>query len=545
MNANNLLFGIPIMTTGKRSKLIGSAALAALVIHPLATTVHAGVAVSIGQNFTGSTDSLAFFPRAAGAVSEDYFVEFNQDYFVIYNKHDGSLAKSLGWGDFWRNAGVPASKVSQHYVIYDPTVKRWFVQAGVAQSSNLNDHWFQIAMSETADPAGAWHGVSISNEPGGTNYSSGVTFGLDGQGVYASAMAWSPTNSNTSIGSTLLSLPKADLLLIPPVITNRTWFAFLDGANHGYSLQPAVCLDGSASGQVLATGGTGVDPSGNNATNDTLVAFAVLDPGSPRATLGGSQVLTVPAYTEPNNALQPDGSTDLVDWDASFTSHARCVGGVLYATHTIQLGARAAIRWYRVSAANHALLESGTITDPSLDLYYPSIAANTNGTVVLAFNGSGSNTFVSCFAVVGQTSNGVTTFGNLLLLQAGAASYQNPDPNGDDNWGTYSTTCVDPSDPNVFWTINTYAAATTTWATQITQLLTSPSPQLTIANTGTNLLLSWPVTTVPFALQSASGLAANAPWSSAGSVTVTNGNTVSTTLPISQTGEFFRLVASP
>ena len=33
-----------------------------------------------------------------------------------------------------------------------------------------------------------------------------------------------------------------------------------------------------------------------------------------------------------------------------------------------------------------------------------------------------------------------------------------------------------------------FASGTNTWSTQITQLLTSPSPQLAIGNAGTNLL---------------------------------------------------------
>jgi hypothetical protein len=65
---------------------------------------------------------------------------------------------------------------------------------------------------------------------------------------------------------------------------------------------------------------------------------------------------------------------------------------------------------------------------------------------------------------------------------------------------------VDPTDANVFWTINAYAAGPTTWAAQITQLLTSPSPQLTVANAGVDLLLSWPVTGVPFELEFAPSL---------------------------------------
>ncbi|HXP60310.1 MAG TPA: hypothetical protein VN829_07460, partial [Dongiaceae bacterium] len=167
-----------------------------------------------------------------------------------------------------------------------------------------------------------------------------------------------------------------------------------------------------------------------------------------------------------------------------------------------------------------------------------------NGTVVVACNGSGTNTFVSCYAAVGQTINGVTTFGNLLLLQGGDASYQNLDSNGDNLWGYYSTTCVDPTDANVFWTINTFASGPTTWSTQITQLLTSPSPRLSMASTGTNLLVSWPVTLVPFQLQSAPSLTGNGSWPPVTLSGTTNGTTVSVPIPVTNGSAFFRLVQS-
>lgn len=42
-------------------------------------------------------------------------------------------------------------------------------------------------------------------------------------------------------------------------------------------------------------------------------------------------------------------------------------------------------------------------------------------------------------------------------LQSGTASYQNPGPPAFSDWGVFSTS-VDPTDPNVFWTFNAYAA---------------------------------------------------------------------------------------
>jgi hypothetical protein len=405
-----------------------------------------------------------------------------------------------------------------------------------------------LAVSQTSDPTGAWNGVTLPESPGDS--SSGLLtefLGLDAHGLYLSSEVW-PTNTNIFIptGTELWSLPKKDLLAIPPNMTNRTSFGQLVATKYGYSPAPAIALDGSSGGNVLAPASAGVDASwGNAVTNNNLVAFAI-DNGQGPASLTSAETLRVMPYTQPiNYAQQPDGSANLVDGDAEFTSQVYRVGDVLFAAQGIQLGPRVAVRWYRISATTQAVLEAGTITDPNLDFYFPSIAANTNGTVVLAFNGSGSNVFVSCYAVVGQTLNGVTTFGAPLLLQAGAASYQNP-PSGSpySNWGLFSTTCVDPADPNVFWTINAFASGPTTWSTQITQLLTSPSPRLSVSNAGGNLLLSWPLTTVPFQIQSALNVADSHSWATVTSAAATNSGTVSVLMPRTNASAFFRLLQS-
>jgi hypothetical protein len=503
-----------------------------------------GVAVAISQNFTGTSGSGAWNPNPTGAAGADYYVEFLAVApFEVYSKADGSLVQSTPYLDFWNQAGVtiPAGwYVNTARVVYDPTVQRWFVsEATNDPMHNTNTFQFLLAVSATDDPTGAWSGVSLAGDPGGNNYAAQLSMGLDAQGVYLSASVWDANQA--IVDSTFLSIPKADLLANPPIVTNRTWFPSLTNQTHGGVAQPAVCLDGSAGGDVLAAGHGFNFVTGTAEIDTNLFGFSVQNAGGPGpAILRNAQVVIVPPYIAPNNAMQPDGSTNLVDWDSTFTANVYRLGSVLFAAHSTQVGAHPAIRWYRLSATNHALLESGTISEPNLDLFYPSIAANTNGTVVIACNGSGAHTYVSCYAAVGRTVNGVTEFGNLLLLKAGVASYQN----GGNSWGVYSSTCVDPKDPNVFWTINMFAADTTTWSTQITQLLTSPSPRLSIANTSTNLLLSWPVTAVPFQLKSTPSLTGASSWSPVTAATVTNGNTVLALVPASGSGAFFRLLQS-
>jgi hypothetical protein len=201
----------------------------------------------------------------------------------------------------------------------------------------------------------------------------------------------------------------------------------------------------------------------------------------------------------------------------------------------------AALQWYRIDGNTHAVLESGTIVDSVMDLFYPSIAANSAGTVVIAYNGSSSANFVSSFALVGSTVNGVTTFGAPLLLKAGVASYQNTDSTGTSRWGDYSATCVDPVDPTRFWTIQEFPSSKSAWSTQVTELITSTAiavPSLSISLSGNSLALSWASTL--FNLQTASSMA-TPNWTQVTQNLSTNNGVVTAAIPASGGQGFFRL----
>jgi hypothetical protein len=77
--------------------------------------------------------------------------------------------------------------------------------------------------------------------------------------------------------------------------------------------------------------------------------------------------------------------------------------------------------------------------------------------------------FVSAYAVVGTTTGGTTTFGQVAQYAQGNSTYVVND-NGANRWGDYSATTVDPSDQTKFWTIQEVATAPTVWQTQIAQL---------------------------------------------------------------------------
>lgn len=512
----------------------------------LAWPVLAGQAqplVNIGLNFTASTlnvDSTALPPDSNGAVGPLHFVEFINGRFAVYNKSNGSQAMSITDVSFWGQGGITLASgwdVTDPRIIYDPASQRWFASmVDFDPTGTVNTNHFLLAVSATADPTGTWKAFSIPSDPGGNDFADFPTLGLDSQGVYLSGDMFDA--NSTPAGPTFVSIPKAELLANPPVVSGLTSFGVMSYSARGEILQPAICFDGSGQGAVLSAASVGLDLSGNITTNNNLVTFRVQNAtSSGHATLTGSSFLTVLPYTAPLDPTQPDGSSNLDDGDARFSAKVYEVGGVVYAVHNTEVNNLAALRWYRINATNQTVLESGTITDPVMDLFYPSIAANAAGTVVIGYNGSSIGTFVSGFAVVGSTVNGVTTFGTPLLLKSGSASYQNTDSTGTSRWGDYSATSVDPVDPNRFWTIQEFASARRVWSTQVTELITG-FPSLSFAQSGNNLIVSWSGTI--FNLETTSNLA-NPQWVPVTQNLSTNNGIVTAQLPASGGSGFFRL----
>ena len=516
--------------------------LLALACLCAATAAFSQVVAKIGQNFTASPAG-AFDPADAnGAIGPNHFVEFINGQFSVYTR-TGSLVTNVSDVTFWSRAGVSAPSgwnFADPRTLYDPVSQRWFIsEIDFDPTGVVNTNHFCLAISASSNPTGSWQGIRFLSDPGGTDGADFDSLGLDAQGVYLSALMFD--TNGFLVGPTIWSFPKADLLSAPPVTNHVTWLGELDPTTRGWALQPAVCLDGSGVGDMLGVASLGFNQvTGSPETSTTLFGSTVQNVAGPgNATLSSQFLLSVPSYTTPINPPQPDGSSNLDDGDSRLSSSMLEVGGVLFVAQGTEVNGRAAIRWYRLRGSDFTVLESGTITDPVLDLFYASVAANPSGTVVLAFNGCSSSSFINCYAVVGQTVRGVTTFGSLMLLKAGISSYQNAGTSGNSRWGDYSATTLDPTDPNRFWTIQMFPTTATDWSTQVTEILTA-IPFLSIARSGANVTLSWPGTAIPFNLESTPTLA-HPSWTVVTQSSSSSNGVVSVQLPASGAPQFFRL----
>ncbi|HEU5395615.1 MAG TPA: hypothetical protein VFV81_00510, partial [Verrucomicrobiae bacterium] len=149
----------------------------------------------------------------------------------------------------------------------------------------------------------------------------------------------------------------------------------------------------------------------------------------------------------------------------------------------------------------------------------------------------------------GLTVSNVTAFGAKILLATGGSGsyhdlYEQSALSPDSRWGDYSTTAVDPADPNNFWTIQLVPLADgSTWITHITELTVSPQlPSLTISVVGETAIVSWPTWADGFQLQANGDLGVAGAWATVPQSPVMNGSTWSVTVPATATKQFFRLL---
>lgn len=558
------------------SKFPGCHLSLSLIFLLVAVGARSQVTIQIGLNFTGSLGGLisqALPPDPNGVIGPTRFVEFINGTVAVYNRTNGASVVRKTDLKFWADAGLNTSAIaiSDPRVIYDPTVQRWFATQ-VDFDPNASDptaeaNDFLLAVSTTSSPTGPWKAFMFQSDPDNGFFADFPTLGVDSNAVYISGDFYSV--GEVPEGPGLVSIPKADLVAATPTVANMTWYGVVDIAERGEVMQPATCFDGSVSGSILAMGdiGTTSDPYSN------IVCSAIQNAGSTNPTLSAPVSLMVAPYEVPYNDIvgvpqfvvpQPDDPSHL-DFptlqanDGRLSAKVFAVGGVLYACHNTELNGRMAIQWYRIRASDQTLLEQGTIADPVRDLFMPSIAANQYGSVVVCCNGASANAsdYVSCYAYVGQTVNGQTTFGNAILLQSGVVSYYDLNeiigellgpPYYTSRWGDYSTLSVDAADPTQFWSEQMYPSSedpdlgTGVWSTQITQIIVKPPPQLALdVPSGTNVVVSWPLYASDYQLFSTTNLAPPVAWSSAAGTAVTNGLVISATLPHTNGSMFFQL----
>ena len=471
-----------------------------------ATVSQSNSSTQIGVNFTGLTmaDTLAEVtsipdiaryqqikalaqrglapPDTIGAVGPHHIVEMTNGAYAVYDKTGARLA-SGALSTFWSAAGI--AEIQQRPIVFDPVVQydhssqRWFALAednsfGTSTSANR----ILLAVSNSSDPRAGWKGYAWASNPPKTApaeqlWADQATLGFNRDGVFIAANMFRLGRSDFPPDYTsIFAVPKEALLRgVPNEQLTITRFDRLDRTVTGYFLQPAIDPDDTSGAVLLA------DLANVGLPGRFKILLLTGDIRSPRLDTGIAP-LELHAYSRPPAARQPNSAEDIDTGDDQFILAPSLIvhNGSLWGVENIENNNHVALRWFEIDARTRALRQEGLIARPSLDFYYGSLAVNRFGDVVLGFNGSATDQFISSYAAIGQTRGGRTTFEIPILLKKGEATYAYKlSPNMRRNrWGDYSGSVVDPENPWSFWTFQEFVLKQDRWGTQIAQIQVGP-----------------------------------------------------------------------
>ncbi len=429
----------------------------------------------VGLNFTGSTfqvDSERIPPDTNGAVGPDHIVELINGRYSVYSKADGSRLHTRSLNEFWMDAGVVVrERAGNPRVLYDPHDERWYSVSvdnpGLANSA-------LVAASISSNPLDGWRAIAVNVGLSELCFASFPSLGIDAESIVV------VTQLKEVATNQFVSCPDNAVVLVPKQVLSAavpTARIALAREDLGKSYQAVVDLDQDGMTRTILHNGS-VNEGGmqDEIFRSDIAGQFELPVGEYDFLFFGLERRIPVSRSDPiDHARQPPPKVDVEILHGN-RYHSAMIkrNGSFWAVHTVHdlpTGDRPTLRWYQIDAESNVVLQDALIADDDKDLFYGSIAVNELGDVVVGFNASSDTEFISSYAVLGQTVEGVTTFGDPQLLKAGEAGYEVIRSADRNRWGQYSATVVDPVDHRVFWTFQEIVSAEDVWSTQITQLI--------------------------------------------------------------------------
>ncbi len=416
------------------------------------------LAPSAVRNWAGQRDTAVAPSDSTGAIGTARYIELVNAKAAVYNRTSNTPTAS---GPLLNLTGCAVSactdSVFDPQVIWDPGTKRFFYVTDDVVSSTQN--FLDIGFSTTATPtlsASSWCRYSLSfgsTFPDYPKLGDTKDFMLIGSNNF----------SGTSFaGSTITWVTKPPAGTTCPAATTFKVGASgtLKNANGAgaFTPVPGNQIDTSSTGWAVARPAS--IPSGG-ATFLTVFKVTKTATGTANIQATGTSV-PVGAYKVPASAPQ-SGTSDLLDTlDTRNTQAVLAVdpahGGVtaLWTQHAVFGGAGSEVRWYEINPATHALIQSGTLTSPSLFTFDGAVSSDrlVNGSTKL-FGGDmvihvvqSSSTALPVIKVASKIGSGaISALGTIATSAAADTGFDCIQNGGLCRWGDYAAATPDPAAP--------------------------------------------------------------------------------------------------
>ncbi|MFZ6027399.1 MAG: hypothetical protein ACOYYS_06760 [Chloroflexota bacterium] len=407
--------------------------------------------------FEGGDNTCACSPPdTVGDVGPNHYVQMvNATIFNVYDKGGNVLLANRDLSGLWSSGNCAASSEGDPIVVYDGLADRWLL----AQFSTGNG--VCVAVSQTADPTGAYYGYEFTTPSFPDYFKIGVwpdAYYMSANENSYSALALNRTNMLAGLpassirfaGQTNLLMPAdVDGATPPPANAAGIFYTFKDNSYHG----------GVDRLELFAFHADWTTPA-----NSTFALQQSLSLSSFTYTVCGP--FTFDCIPQSGTSQKLDAVSEWPMWRLAYRNFGD--RQALVGNFTVDVGSdRAGIRWFelRNTSGVWTLHQEGTysFTD-TIHRWMGSIAMDGDGNMALGYARSGTTLNPSIYYTTRLQSDGAGTFGPEEQLFPGGGSQT-----GSDRWGDYSALSVDPADDCTFWYTQEYypSNSSNNWNTRI------------------------------------------------------------------------------
>jgi hypothetical protein len=452
-----------------------------------------GPSPSPSNNYDGEIDQAeaggggyVIPPDTMGAVGSDsvnkVFVTLNNNY-KIQDKATGAQISLVSMPAFW--AAVGATSPFDPRVQYDPYNNRWILAAATESQSATTS--ILVGISQTSDPSGAYYlfkfPARLAGDPATVNLADFPMLGFNKNWVVVSINMFSTT-----------AFVDGRVLVInyPTLRTGEfsaTYFPGLSASVGGFSLHPATSYSATEDTEYLVAH---LSSGSAQYKLDTITGTSA----APVLTIGPTKTRPGGAWSAPGGNLLPQatgtcssGPMKIDVGDAFVRTNVVFRNDSIWYAQTVGLPAggmtHTAAQWTQLNTAGD-VVQGGRVEDPSATASnggkwyaYPSIAANAHNDVLVGFSQMSSAQFASAGYAYHHHTDATGSMRDPVISKAGEDCYSKDFGSGENRWGDYSHTLVDPTGDLNFWTIQEYArlqaspiigGSTSKWGTRWTKV---------------------------------------------------------------------------
>ncbi|HEX9884062.1 MAG TPA: hypothetical protein VGA79_08865, partial [Desulfobaccales bacterium] len=267
-------------------------------------------------------------PDTHGAVGLNHFVEITNSHLDIYEKAAPNNRVNGNGVSLSAFFGYANRLLFDPRVIYDHNDNRWNMSSIAAKESPTVQRFF-FAVSQTADPLGAFYIYQVNVSDGMGGFWDFPQLGLDHNAVIFTANLFGPANN--FIDARMFAVAKSLLYNGSSQTLTPHVFTGLVG-----TLAPPLVLDRNPNTYLVAA----------DTFDDKVTLYTLTNSAADPPTLSGPATIPVPAYTAPANAPQPGTSASLDTSDSRFVNAGTQIRNSLFQVHTVNSGGFARCRFY-------------------------------------------------------------------------------------------------------------------------------------------------------------------------------------------------------